>query len=426
MVTPSNRGDLANDHSPTATRRDLLRAGALVPLALAVPMMLRASPPSAPASGASGRSTDPGITDLQRTLQSMVGGYDDPAERSVAALGLVTDPDLDWQGAAGYARRARPQVAQPDIDYQYRIGSATKTFTATVVLQLVGEGLVGLDDPVERHLPGVVPGQDRILVHHLLNMTSGLHDYVPLLFPSLYEGRPSCREYREVTSRPITPQELIRRATAQGLRFEPGSFFEYCTTNYLVLGLLVEQVTGHRFRDELRRRVLGPLSLRRTELPARPDLTPPYLHGYAHFEDRPEEWTDVTSRYEPGWAGGGMVATMTDLSRFLAALLAGQLLPPHLLTAMKTPSGAPSIGGTPPAGAPSGDSYGLGLHKTDTGPCGPLWGGGGDTHGYNNRMLATSDGRSRILAAATGFPSRVVEPGGPLGPFINAAARRMC
>jgi D-alanyl-D-alanine carboxypeptidase len=425
MKTSGFGGTEAGRVAGRLPRRDVLRAAAAASLSLVMPAMLGGSPPAPPA-GSGHDPADERRQSLQEALDSLVGGYDDPAERSVAALGLVRGRRLDWRGAAGYADRGSRRPARAGLDYRYRIGSASKTFTATVVLQLVGEGLLGLDDPIGRYLHGLVPGQDRLTIRHLLQMTSGLPDFLPLLLPSLAEHKSSYQEYQAATAHPIAPRDLISRAATNGLLFEPGAFFDYSTTNYLVLGLLVEQVTGRRYRDELHRRIIRPLGLHRTDLPDGPTLKEPYLRGYAHFDDRPEEWVDVSFRYEPGWAGGSIVSTMADLSRFFAALLAGGVLAPDLLTAMQSPSRAPSTGGTAPPGAPSGDSYGLGLQRTDQAPCGPMWGHGGDTHGYNNRTLSTPDGRARILAAKTGFPARSTQPGDSFELFMQAAFDAVC
>jgi D-alanyl-D-alanine carboxypeptidase len=359
--------------------------------------------------------------ELDAALSDLVGGRDDPAVQPVAATGFVVGHALSWRGAAGYADRERAVPARSHVDYRYRIGSVSKTFTTTMVLQLVGEGRLGLDDPVRRHLPGVVPGDDRMTVRHLLGMTSGLADYVTLLNPTLEPGNASYREFLEATRVPIAPRDLIDMAVEKGLTFEPGQHFEYCTTNYLVLGLMLERATGTSYADALHRRILGPLRLRDTSLPQRPDLRMPFLRGYGHFDDRPEEWVDVSFRYEQGWSGGGIVSTLRDVGRFLGALNAGRLLPPDLLTEMRTPAGAPPV-----EGGPSGENYGLGLERYDHPGCGELWGNGGQTHGYVNTVRCTSDGRLSIGLCYTGFPVRQGGPADPAAAFLDAALALSC
>ena len=373
------------------TRRGMLRLGMAGAAAVAVPV--GAATASATTTTA---AADP-AAELDTALAALVGGYDDPARLGVAATGVVTGPNLRWRGAAGYADRTGKRLAQSGVDYRFRIGSATKSFTAVMVLQLVAEGLLRLDDPVRTHLPGVIPDDDRITVRNLLGMTSGLADFVRELFPP----DQSYQEYVEVTSGPLTPSQMIQMSVEQGPRFEPGQYFEYSTTNYVVLGLLLERLTGRSYIELLHGRILGPLGLRATSLPPGPQLPEPYLRGYAHFADRTEQWTDVSTRYEHGWSGGSLVSTTADLSRFFTTLLSGRLLPPALLTEMQTLSGVARF----QPGGPGPESYALGLHRFDNATCSAFWGHGGTNHGYLNFALASADGRTSVAFNVTGFPT---------------------
>lgn len=358
-------------------------------------------------------------SDLDTLLRDLVGHPDDPAVQPVAAQALLSGPGVRWRGAAGLADQQQRVPARPRVDYRYRIGSVTKTFTATMVLQLVGEGRLRLDDPVGRHLPGVLPGEDQLTIRQLLGMTSGLTDYLRLLFPTLRPGNSSYQEFLSATGTPIPPRDLIAMAVAAGPKFAPGRYFDYCSTNYLILGLVLERVSGHAYAEALRRRIIQPLHLRATQLPPGPVLQPPYLHGYAHFDDLEAAWRDVSHRYEHGWAAGGVVSTITDLGRFFSALTAGRLLPPDLLTAMKTPSGAPTL-----PGGPDGQTYGLGLMRFDSSTGRRLWGHGGDTHGYSSTVVCTADGQTPIALCTTGFPYQGTGPDDPFPAFLEAALNR--
>ena len=464
VPTPSGQGTQGRRPSPGMSRRRAVGLGLAAPVALAAPALLARLPAdhtTATADAATARSGpgrpsgDPWPARFQAALDQMVrGDAASGTEASVAALGWVDGPHERWQGGAGAADLAARHPGPPGPDHRFRIGSVSKVFAATVVLQLVGEGLLRLDDPVGRHVPGQVPGQDRLTVRHLLAMTSGLPDFQPLLFPSIGQGRPSYQEFHDVTSRPVAPRDLVSRAAAGGLAFEPGSAFEYSTTNYLVLGLIVEQVTGRPYGDELRRRIVRPLRLHRTGLPsgsglglpstppvprrpegvapagptppAGPEPGLPYLHGYGAFADRAEHWVDVSVRHEHGWAGGALVSTATDLATFFTALLGGRLLAPELLAAMKVTSGAPAHRPGAPPGAPSGRTYGLGLLRQDDAACGELWGHGGTTHGYDSSVRVTGDGRTCIVVARTGFPGRLGPGPSPLAPFVTVAAQANC
>ena len=138
---------------------------------------------------------------------------------------------------------------------RFRAGSETKTFLATVVLQLVAEGKIGLDDTVESRLPGVVPDGDRITVRQLLNHTSGLYEVLRTL-PS-----PRSEEFLAIRFTTWTTEQLVARATAYPLVFEPGTQVQYNNTGYLVLALIVQRVTGNTAAAEIERRIIRPLHL---------------------------------------------------------------------------------------------------------------------------------------------------------------------
>jgi D-alanyl-D-alanine carboxypeptidase len=176
-----------------------------------------------------------------------------------------------WDGGRTYAAAAGTGPPRTRDD-RFRVASVTKTFTAAVVLLLAEEGKLRLDDPLERFVPGVVPGGNRITVRKLLNHTSGLADFTRDL---------TWMESAE-RSMSIRPLHALRFAASRPRVFaRPGSRFSYSNTNYFALGLIVEKVTGHRFVQELERRVATPLGLRHTELAVTrrlPDLRDPGLN----------------------------------------------------------------------------------------------------------------------------------------------------
>ncbi len=144
---------------------------------------------------------------------------------------------------------------RPKADQRFRVGSVTKTFTATIVLQLVDEGKLGLSSTLEDYLPGVVPRGDEITIRQLLQHRSGLVNYTDYL--SWLK-----RRLRSPSSRPI---DLLRFAGSKPLVFEPGTQWSYSNTNYIALGLVIEQVTARSYANELERRIFRPLGLDDTE-----------------------------------------------------------------------------------------------------------------------------------------------------------------
>ncbi|SDJ87269.1 D-alanyl-D-alanine carboxypeptidase [Lentzea albidocapillata subsp. violacea] len=268
----------------------------------------------------------------------------------------------------------------------FRIGSVTKPFVSTVVLQLAGEGKLGLDAPVSRHLPGLV--DHRITVRQLLQHTSGLHNYTDSM-PLDPAGFPSIR------FRTWTPQELLAFSTSKPLDFEPGTRWSYSNTNYVVAGLLVEKITGRPFQQEVEQRILKPLRLKDTVLPGNSVEVPgPHAHGY--FPDASGKPVDVT-RLNPswGWAAGEMISTTRDLDTFLTALLAGKLLKPMQQKELtKTSAVSPD--------------YGLGVAVASL-PCGTkIYGHDGQIHGYGTMMVGSPNGKRLELsiteAAGGGTP----------------------
>ncbi|MGW4274388.1 serine hydrolase domain-containing protein [Streptomyces seoulensis] len=282
-------------------------------------------------------------------------------------------------------------------DSRFRIGSMTKPFVATVVLQLVGERRVDLDAPVERYLPGVVRGHGNdgrvITVRMLLQHTGGLPDYLDYLDP------------RDILKDPLAhhdTRDLVDLALAHPPTFEkpgaqPGSEWNYSNTDYLLAGMLIEKVTGHPYGEEIRRRVIEPLGLHDTSVPGDATSIPgPHPRGYVRpGADAP--LMDVTA-FNPSVAGasGEMISSGADLNRFLDALVRGKLLHPAQLKAMMN---------TRPTGGADGRAYGLGLESRPL-PCGGLyWGHGGDIFGYRTAGGATADGRQATVMTN-------VDPGG--------------
>jgi D-alanyl-D-alanine carboxypeptidase len=256
----------------------------------------------------------------------------------------------------------------------FRAGSVTKSFVATVVLQLVAEGRVKLDAPVERYLPGLLPDR-RITVRQLLQHTSGLYNYtddLPLNDPE------------SLRHRGAEPAELVAMALKHPALFPPGTSWSYSNTNYIVAGMLAERVTGHPLDTEIARRITRPLGLRDTYLPRRGDekLPDPHAVGYTPIGGNLVDFSDYDATI--AWAAGGLVSTPADLDRFYGALLGGRLLRPAELAEMRRT--VPADLGVP------GARYGLGLGSIPL-SCGEFWGHEGGIIGFTNLAGVGPDGR---------------------------------
>ncbi|WP_328614979.1 beta-lactamase family protein [Amycolatopsis sp. NBC_00355] len=256
----------------------------------------------------------------------------------------------------------------------FRVGSVTKSFVATVVLQLAGEGRVKLDAPVERYLPGLLPDR-RITVRQLLQHTSGLYNYTDDLDLSDPEA---------LRHRGADPAELVAMAVKHPALFPPGTTWSYSNTNYIVAGMLAERVTGHALGDEIAHRITLPLGLRDTYLPRRGDekLPAPHAVGYVPIDGNLVDFSDYDATI--AGAAGGLVSTPADLDRFYGALLGGRLLRPAELAEMRRT--VPADLGVP------GARYGLGLGSIPL-SCGEFWGHEGGVLGFTNLAGVGPGGR---------------------------------
>jgi D-alanyl-D-alanine carboxypeptidase len=285
--------------------------------------------------------------------------------------------------AAGLADIPAAREMRPDD--QLRIASLTKTFVATVVLELVAEHQLALDQPIAGLLPEPVPNADQITVRELLDHASGLFDYS--FSPSFDPGAV------------YTPAQLIALAVEQSPYFTPATGFHYSSTNYIVLGEIVHHVTGHSIQDEVTTRLIDRLHLSGTTFPTATTVRSRQARGYAFaapLPPRPGPAIDVTTRTSASAAGAaaGMVGTGSDVDRFLGALLGGGLLSQRLLAEMERPTqGAEAFFAD--EGVP-GFSYGLGLVIGST-PCGTTYGSLGDIDGYHSIVMQLGNRQIALL-----------------------------
>ena len=359
----------AHHGEPPAAKGRPHRRVSVLAMALAALLLLAAA---APAAGSQAPRAKLPRGELQQLLDGLV------ATGQPGAIGLARHGEETWRGASGLAIVDPEQPMRPGL--RYKIGSITKTFTATVVLQLVGEHKLRLGDSVERWLPGLVPNGDHITIRQLLQHTSGLFDYAE--DPRIAE--PYLQGDLEFVWR---PRQLIAIATEHPPLFPPGTSWSYSNTGYVLLGLIIRAATHSSVQQQLQTRILHPLGLRHTSFPVtNPHIAGPHAHGYqlgAGPGGTPLDFTGLSPSW--AWATGNMVSTVDDVARFHRALLRGRLLPPGLLRAMQT---------TVDTG--SGFRYGLGLVSIEL-PCGTFWGHEGGLPGYENWALSSSDGEDQVV-----------------------------
>ncbi len=336
--------------------------------ALAITLGLTAAPAVAAPADAT-RATLQRLLDAEHTA-GMPGAY-----------GQVRDGRRTYNLATGLADLTTNRPTRPDL--RHRVGSVTKTFVATVLLQLVDEHRLRLDDPIGRYLPQLVGGPvgQQVTVRMLMNHTSGIGNYTNALLssPQALEG---------LADTTYEPAQLIAIGLGMPSTNAPGARWSYSNTNYIILGQLIAKLTGRPYEQAVQRRILQPLGLRDTYLPGTElEIRGPHAAAYLR-------WTDGSlrdfARFSATWAdsAGELVSTGADLDRFYRALFSGRLLPERLLDAMRT---------TVPLEAdhPEYGGYGLGLMNLPL-PCGTFWGHTGGVVGQATFAFSSPDGSRQV------------------------------
>jgi D-alanyl-D-alanine carboxypeptidase len=276
-------------------------------------------------------------------------------------------------------------------DGYFRIGSTNKTLVATVMLQLIEAGRVGLDDFVGRWLPGVIEGNgndgDRITVRQLLQHTSGIYDGN---YPGV--GSDSAEEYYAHRFDVHTAEQTVSAAMRHAPEFPPGARWSYSNTGYVLLGMLIDRVTGRAWQQEVTDRILPPAGMRQTIWPGvSPWLPAPHAQGYTRYPGG-EALVDTTALTDAD-ASGGYLSTTADLDRFVRALSDGTLLAKAQIEQMRqtVPVDEQTAGLWP------GARYGLGLFSRPLSCGGTAWIPSGDQLGYRTRTGVTADGRRSVV-----------------------------
>ncbi|MEV6240110.1 serine hydrolase domain-containing protein [Lentzea sp. NPDC051838] len=310
----------------------------------------------------------------QKQLDGLTKQY-----RFPAALATTTDQGRTTHQTSGTAELNK-RVPVPK-NGQVRAGSNTKSFVAAVVMQLNAEGKVELDAPVTKYLPNAIK-DNTITVRQLLNHTSGLANYTNFM---------GLDKFEEQRHRYYEPHELLDIANAHEPTNAPGEKFKYSNTNYVLLGLIVQKVTGRPIAENVDQRIIRKLGLKDTYWPAQGDETikGKHPHGYAKTGNGVEDVTELDPSW--GWAAGQIISTTKDLNTFFNALVNGDLLPKAQKNEMKKT--VDTKGEMMP-----GVRYGLGIMTTPLSCGGNYWGHGGDIHGYETRGGVTEKGRAYSVA----------------------------
>ncbi|AYA26193.1 D-alanyl-D-alanine carboxypeptidase [Rhodococcus rhodochrous J3] len=382
----------------SASARSLRAAGAAVAVAMIVGACSGSDDDSSPTEGTSPPGTAAGVSATDTAVNPVDQARLEQVLEQTAQEFLVPGAAALLRTPSGtvtatYGTTERDGGDPVSLDDHVRVGSNTKTWTATVILQQVQDGNLALSDPVSKHRPDV-PNGDAITIEQLLNMRSGLYNYTET--PEFNQAMDDDPE------RVWQPEELLDLAFANPPYFPPGEGYHYSNTNYVLLGLIAEQLDGRPLAQIFDERLFRSTGLTRTSLPGPSDtsLPSPYAHGYfygtnmltltdpalppemqAEARDGTLEPTDVT-RMNPSWAwaAGGGISTAEDLATWVEALTGGDLLDADLQQQRMT-----TMQSTDPAN-PDAPSYGWGIAKM-----GPMYGHTGELPGYNSFMGSDPD-----------------------------------
>jgi len=347
---------------------------------------------------------------------------------------------MDSNGNTGAAGVADLQTsAHTQANMKMRIASVTKSFTGAVALQLVAEHKLGLNDTLQKWVPGILPYAGHVTVKQLLNHTSGVPDYLEADSNSLiYQvARGEVSRYQT-----WTPQQLVGLIANQPQHQLPAGQAEYSDTNFILVGMVVEAVTHDTVQHQVQTRFITPLHLANTTFPSTsPSITAPYARGYSYRVDADgniivgmpfSQYTDDWTNYNPSflWATGAMISNPADMNTFMKALVGGQLLPASLTAQMKT-----TVPITLPEGLfPPGFGAGLGIWSWDLSqvdaPDGcnqTIYGHEGETLGYDTWSFTNASG-SRAIAMGVNlmFPDFVSTGSGYYGAELPAYAAMWC
>ncbi|NJR38677.1 MAG: serine hydrolase [Leptolyngbyaceae cyanobacterium CSU_1_4] len=329
---------------------------------------------------------------LQKSLNQAL--TENPQATGLTATVFAPDGTL-WQGFAGVSdRKTQTPIT---ADSLFGIGSITKPIVATAILQLQEEGQLTLNDTLRQWLPELannIPNSDRITVQQLLGHTSGIRDYTsePDLIQRFFND-PSA------LSQQYTSEELLSFIEGKPALGEPGQEFFYSNSNYLLLGEIVEKVTGSTLATQLHQRFFKPLGMEQTFYAPQEKISKRNLtHSYVDL-DEDGQLDDLNEGLSWTSAAGGVVSTAADIAKFSQALFEGELLVPATLQKMISESSNIGLGDL------KNSRYGLGVEAGSVPKLGEFWGHNGATVGWQSEMAYLPDRQISAIVLATASES---------------------
>ncbi|MCP2266439.1 serine hydrolase domain-containing protein [Promicromonospora thailandica] len=348
--------------------------------------------------GRPGHPGRPGGPELDAALEDLV------ADGAIAVTARVETASGTWSGAAG--TREREGRAPARTHDRFRVASNTKPMVATLVMQEVEKGTWTLDTPVDDVLPGVMP--EGVTIEQLLSHRSGAPTATDWILASRVTDPSSFDEVFAVMGQEVTDADHVEALQSAPWTNEPGAGFSYSNAGYVVLGMMLEEVTGRSVESLLRHRVFGPAGMRQSAYPDDPGAWGPFLHEAAYTGPEGAGWYDL-DHWDPSLfaSAGAVTSTTEDLADFNQALLTGRLVAAETVADMVEPRTVDQE---------LFPDYGLGVYRVPD-PCLPgewLYGHDGASYGTQSINLASPDGERQLTIGITGrdlaYPYYTDEP----------------
>ncbi|MGW1197550.1 serine hydrolase domain-containing protein [Streptomyces sp. NPDC002536] len=303
-------------------------------------------------------------------------------------------------------------VGKADLDgtpmnakWRFRVGSNSKVFTAVLVMRLAEQGRIDLDKPLRDYLPsGTLPETWNMTARQVMQHRAGIYDHTDDLLEHPGEETTVGFEKR-IRNTVYEPAELVAMSVKHDLQYPPGTQYAYSNTDFVLMGMAIEHLTGRPYADVLREQIIKPLGLRRTSFVV-PDKTieGPHITGYLTNDDRSKPLLDATEQNGSWvWSAGAVISSAADMDRFMTALLAGSsggLVSDESLREMTSalPTNTAKV------------AYGLGLREI-TLSCGKVYGHGGIVQGFQTQSFAMRGGRRTVVAFANASNNDAVTQG---------------
>ncbi|WP_051838732.1 serine hydrolase domain-containing protein [Streptomyces sp. NRRL WC-3742] len=333
------------------------------------------------------------------------------------AFAVITDHGDDENLRSLTVGKADLDGTPMNSSWRFRVGSNSKMFAAVLVMQLAEQGRIDLDRPLREYLPaGTLPDSWTMTGRQVMEHRAGIYDHTNDLLEQAGEETTAAFEAR-IRTKVYSPTDLVAMSVRHGQQYTPGSRYSYSNTDFVLMGLAVEHLTGRPYADVLNERIIEPLGLTRTSFVV-PDqrIEGPHVTGYLTNDDRSKPLLDSTEQTASWlWAAGGVISSAEDLDRFLTALVAGSaggLVSDASLQQMTAALPTPS----------AKISYGLGLRRISL-SCGDVYGHGGIVQGFQTQSFTTRDGHRTVVVFANASNNGSVTQGlmGALEPAFCGA-----